>query len=91
MLQNWSHAVWMMRFREKTNQRLALHHDVKAYEMELRTSLLRNFILETPRASFFLCKKKTDFCRHLDLFDYKTGLATLVRLFLSRYFTVIIV
>lgn len=42
MLQNWSHTVWMMRFREKTNKRIESHNDVKAYEMDLRTSLLRN-------------------------------------------------
>lgn len=57
MLKKWSHTVWMMHFREKTKKRLVLHNDAEAYEMELRTSLLRNFTLETPRASFF-CKEK---------------------------------
>lgn len=62
--------------------------------MELRTSLLRNVILETPSASFLqlpLQKKQTFLANqhHLDLFDYKTGVCPLfIRAFI-RYSTII--
>lgn len=59
--------------------------------MELRTSLLRNVILETLRiilSTSSTKKKKTTFLanqHHLDLFDYKTGVCPL---FIRALFTI---